>query len=532
MRRILLLLLLMAGAASMARAQALGTIFILDPDDAANYAEFTRREYRVALKQDGPKMAAQIQDNMVNTTSIVSTPQTGQTGSNWWKVEAPTWWKRMTTGVPGSSTTGPASQNQLLTNLFMGLDSYQRARATLRATALMYQSMKGLRFEINAWQMMKKLLVIEEGETILDADGTPFAKVPEGTVSISVVPRGKENWRSLVAMFNDSPFDDPNYKVKYIGPHKLSDISIDANEVGGNDAMAPKDAAVDLLQRMDAGARAAAEGLATVRMGVQQRKRDALNDAFSPRRLAANVKRLNNRVLSAYGSVLQLRALLEGRTVQDLQDEYAQLVEFSDDQARGAQAQAEMNAKFYQDMQNQAQNVVAEMELTDRLADLAKMEKEYEALFNLSSGVDGAIRDMDQLLKDNAAMINQLFPALVPYLGGIMLPIDTAAVVSGSANTADNDEKDPKSDLQAAFRDARVRALAIRFNWALWQELRASRRLAYIQEQVAAANHGLSGDKDADIAFRKSVEAQSERAAQLYRLRQANQAFDNWARGL
>jgi hypothetical protein len=333
-----------------------------------------------------------------------------------------------------------------------------------------------------------------------------------------------------VAVFNDSPWDDPNHQIRWIGPSSLSGVALEANEVGGNPALAAPDAMVDFMQRLDAGARTAAESIMTVQMGVDQRRRQAMNDAFSPRRLANSVRTLNRRIVQAYGNMLDLRAILEGRNPQDLQDEYNALVVFADDQAKAAKAQAEMSAKFYSDMQNQAANVIAELEIPERLAVISKIEKEYEALFNISQ-TPGLLKDIDSLLKDLNTVLTSLYPAMVPYVGGIMLPIETASTISGSLNDADNDAKNPFSDMNSAYRDARVRALAVRLNWILYEELRATRRLASIQEQVKAANSGLNSDQEAMNKLSMTARVQNERAAQLYRLTLATAAMQRWGMG-
>lgn len=526
--RLLLLALVFTGAPRLRAQSSVFNIYWLDPSDVNSYAEFTRKEYLFATQMGGPKAAAQVLENQKNTVSMIATPTTAQTGSDWWQVQAPTWWKRMTADpVPGASKTGSATQNKGLSELFMGLDSYQRARSTIRAAALMYTSLKGLRFEMDAWQMMKDLLVFQEGQTLTDKNGSPVT-VPSGVVSLSIVPKGSEKWRDVVKVFNDEPWDDSNHKIQYIGPTKLSDISIDANEVGGNPSLAPTNAVQDVIARIDAGMEATSETLSGIQMGVDQRRRQALSDALSPVRLANQVKNLNNQMMQAYGSILQLRALLEGRSVQDIQAEYAALQAYSDQEAKAAEAQAFMSAKFYKDKLDEAANVIGELEAPERQHTIALLESDYEGMFNLSSHGTGAITDIDQALKSEAAMINSEFPALVPYVGGIMVPIDLTAVVTGSANAADNDEKNPNSDIQAAFRDAKMRGLAVRFNYELWQELRSARRLVSIEEQVKAANHGLDDDVAAARDMGSALIDQNERAAQLYRFKVANDIFKQW----
>lgn len=540
MKRLLwILLALVVLAPTPARAQAsLAQIYWLDPQDANDYAEFTRREYRIATKQDGPKAAAEIGDNQRKTLSIIPTPETGQTPSRFWGVDAPEWWNRVTQGWPGSSPTGQASQGWTISKFFEGLDSYQRVRATLRATALMYQSLKGLRFEVDAWQMMHNLLVIEEGEvqltTDFDSGGTLqyYQNVPAGAVSVSIVPKGKEKWRDVVKVFNDSPWDDPNHKIKWIGPTDISGIGIDATEIGGNPAIAPEDAMLETLQRIDSGARVAAESLYTVQMAADQRRRTALSDAYSPKRLAAQVRLVNKRIVQAFGSILDLRAALEGRPYAEIQAEYDRLQAFADDEAKATQAQAELTANFYQNIQDQAANVIVELETPERQKALAAIEKEYEALFNLSSHGTGLVRDIASIMSNVNQLCTALFPAMTPYIGGILMPIDTAATINGSANIADNDALDPSSDIQAKFREARIKAIAVRLNWVLWEELRATRRLASIQETVAAANNNLDSDKQADAALNLAAVANNERAAQSYRLRLATAAMERWGQGL
>lgn len=528
MRNSLRVWLMLVFLVSCVQAHAQTTIFWLDPQDANAYAEFTRREYRIATKMDGPKAAAQLTDHLRVTPSIVPTPETGQTASTFWQVDAPEWWKRVTQGTPGSSPTGQASQGRSISKFFEGLDSYQRVRSTLRATALMLQCLKGLRFEVDAWSMMKNLLVVEEGYA-LSENGTVFASVPQGAVTVSIVPKGKDTWRDIVKVYDDSPWDDPNHATRWIGPTDLSGIWIDANEVGGDPSLDSTTGLVALLQKVDAGARAAAEGLATIRIGADQARRNALNDAFSPRRLASQVRILNKKILGAYGSMIQLRSLLEGRDPNELLDEYNKLVIFSDEQAKAAQAQAEMSAKWYQDQIDLAGNVTTELELPERLKVVAEIEKEYEALFNLSSNGMGLIRNLDDIMKGLNKVLTQLYPAIAPYVGGSMLPVDTETLINGSANMADNDTLDPNSDIQSEFRDARIRALAVRINYILWEELRACRRLATIQEEVAAANSGLDSDKNALRNMQDTANAQMDRAAQLYRMKLTRDAIEAWA---
>ena len=188
-----------------------------------------------------------------------------------------------------------------------------------------------------------------------------------------------------------------------------------------------------------------------------------------------------------------------------------------------------MSAKFYQDLQNQASNVTAELELPTRLTAIASIEKEYEALFNLSSNGSGIIQDIDGIMASLNTVLTQLYPAMVPYIGGAALPVEVAGIISGSANMADTDAQNPDSDLQGMFRDARVRALAVRLNYVLWEELRASRRLATIQEEVAAANTGLETEQRSWQGLKNTANNQLDRQAQLYRLGVTRAAIDNWA---
>jgi len=540
MKRLLLLLVLaFALAPRPVQAQvSLAEIFWLDPQDANSYAEFTRREYRIATKQDGPKLAAQIVDNQRITVATIPTPQTGQTPARFWSVDAPEWWKRVSSGYPGASASGQASQGRSISKFFEGLDSYQRIRSTLRATALMYQSLKGLRFELDAWQMMKNLLVIEEGEvqltTDFDSGGTLQyeTQVPKGAVSISVVPRGKEKWRQVVEMFADSPWDDPNHKLKWIGPTSLSGIAIDATEIGGDPTLPPGDAMQEALQKIDAGARVAAESLMSVQMGVDQRKRQALNDAFSPKRLAAMVRMNNKKILSALTSLMDLRSILEGRTPADIAAEYANLQQFADDQAKAIHAQAELTANFYQNIQGEVGNLIVELETPQRQAVISSIEKEYEALFNISSKQSGLIQDVGDVMRNVNQIATSLYPAMTPFIGGILMPIDMAATIKGAADSADTASKDPTSEIQATFRKARMQAVAVRMNWVLWEELRATRRLASMQEQVAAANHGLDRDEKANADLNAVFRSQNMRAAQNYRMQLAQQTMEKWGKGL
>lgn len=531
-RRIIIALAL-AACLAPARAQSFETIFWLDPQDVNDYAEFCRREYRVATKQDGPKLAEQMLDHQRVTLSVLPTPATGQTGKEFWTLGAPEWWKRVSQWPAGSSPAPQqASQNINLTKLWMGLSSYQRMRATLRASALAYQSLKGLRFEVNAWSMLRNLLVMEEG-IAYDIGGGQWARVPRGSVSISVVPMGKENWRTILAQFGDSPWDSrsPNW----MGPTPLKGLALEANEFGGDPllkkpGMTTDDDMVAFLSRMDQGARTAAEAIMSVQLGVDQRRRTAMNDAFSPRRLASAVRTLNRRVADAYGSLTNLRALLEGRNPAEVQAEYNALVVFADDQARAAQAQAEMSAKFYSDAQIQAANVVAELETPERNKLFAQIEREYEALFNLSQR-DGLMKDIDETLRNVNSVLTSLYPALAPYVGGMTIPLDYMAAINGTVQQADNDTKNPDSDIQAAYRDARIQALALRMNWVLREELRAARRLASIQEQVAAAGHALETDRVAWDGMTAAARVQNERAAQLHRMRTAAAAMRSWGMG-
>lgn len=526
--RILLAIALLVPTGRAMAQSSIGNLYWLDPDDFNAYGDFTRHEYTVATTMDGPKAAAQILENQKNTVSMIPTPETGQTGSDWWQVQAPTWWKRMTQGTPGSSQSGDALQNKGLSELFMGLSYYQRMRATLRASALMYQSLKGLRFEVNAWDMMKDLLVLQEGQTFTDKSGNPIT-IPSGVVSVSIVPKGSEKWRDVVKVFNDEPWDDPNHPINYLGPTKLSDVSIDANEIGGDPNLAPTNAVQDLIQRMDYGTEAAAEGLMDIQTGVDDRRKQALVDSMSPSRLAMQVHQMNSQMLMAYGSILDLRALLEGRSRLDIQRDYDDLVAFSDQQVKAAEAQTQMSAKFYKDELDSAANVVAELEEPKRQQTIAELEQEYEALFNLSSHGDGVVGDTAKLISSTAAFITQEWPAAHPYLDGLGVVTDTVAVATGATNQADNDARNPLSDIQGAFRDAKIRALAVRFNYELWQELRGARRLIAIEEQVKAANSGLDDDVAAERDMGHAIAEQNERASQLYRLKVANDVMQRWA---
>lgn len=536
MRRwILFFVLLCIGP--LARAQY---TFILDPGDETSYREWVKKEYAIAVKMDGPKTVAQTGAHMWKKKAEIPTPETGQVAADFWSADVPAWVRRFATNPFATVTSKPGdsvSDQQTISKLWNGLSVYQRVRATLRTMALVKQSLAGLRFQINAWQMMSKLVDFSDNEVIIDTDpmtGMPYPVdgYTKGTVSLGVVPKGKANWRQIVAYLQDDPLWDDGHTIRWRGPRTLGDVAVDAEEAYVDDTGGGREGLVsNFLDSANVGARAASEGLGLVRQYINQRTADAIRDKFSPRWLAREMRRLSVRRRQAYESIYQLRAILENRSVAQIASEYSDIESVYEDDIRNQLAQAEMAAKFYGDLQNSADNAVSSLMDPDRQQALAKLEKEWVRVFNdeWNAAGNGLIPDLQSVIKNSIDMARLMAPSLVPYLGAVQMPLDVMAVTTGDADAAADEEKDPSNDMYSMLRENQARAFAVRYGYYLWEELRASRQLMYLSEQQRIAAIGTKDDREAFAKTKSAVNDAMEREIALYKMRVANDGIQDWS---
>lgn len=515
------------------RAQSLITTHLLDPDDAITYREWAKKEFDID-KADVAAIAARAAGHATwhhsEMAPIAHTAVPGDAPGSFWEFQVPAWAKRFAVN-PFTPQPG-AGNGETISKLFQGLTTYQKARATLRTIALVKASIAGMRFEVNVWKLMKNIDVSNYEEYVLpdSGDGSAsggVARMPLGVVSFGIVPRGKENWRAVVAYLHDDPLWDTGAasRIKYKGPHKLSDISLEAQETVLTTGSDDNSALEDWLEIADRNTRAVGEGLATLRSTVNKRVGQAYSDAQSPRRLWNKLHAMQKRQEVALNSMIVLRAQMEARSPADVAKEYAgTLVDFAND-AKKAYATAEASANFYQQMSAQADNVMVEFQSPERQSEIKKLEEQFAAWVNEKN---------DRVLSDDinefAQWIGSNVPEYMPFLNGPALVADFGLMVAGNDNASSNDDKD-FGDLAAFMEDAKAKIFGLRFGYYLWQELRATRKLLWMIEKERAAAKGLENDPADSESYMRVFDAAVEHEILKSQLQNAVGGLNRWKNG-
>ncbi len=512
------------------------TTWVLDPDDAITYKEWAKKEAEMGLKMIGPAIAAKVVGHATYNASEVPTPETGvstDNGAKFWTYHAPEWVKRFS---KNPFATQPAGGNQAtITKMFQGLTIYQKARVSLRTMALLKSCLAGMRFEINAWQMMRNIDFTQyEASMVPDVDGVvalpggsrwTVVSKPLGVVSLGIVPRGRANWRQVTEYFQDDPtWDGENRsRITFKGPRSFGDLNLEAEEayvpvsgnMGGDIA--------NFLEAADRATRAAGEGLAAIRTMVSKRVGEAMRDADSPRNLAEKLKQLAAKRNQAFDSLIALRAYLEARPINVVASEYGAMTARYIEDAQAAYRQAEASANFYQQLSAQADNAVAFTMNMERAAEIKKLEDKWAKMVN---GWNGQVAQDE--IKEFLKFTGKWFPSLVPYLNAIELPWDVAAIVKGDANQSADDQADPTSDVYRTMRDYQARMFAVRFGYYFWEELRACRKLLYVLELEKVAAKGIENDPESSQAHEAALFAAHERELALTKLKMGTAGLQAW----
>lgn len=527
MKRILRLLVLSSCMVLMkepAQAQSMYT-WVLDPDDAITYREWAKKEWEINVK-DLAHVAAKATKHASDGSEVPTIDNTRvptDAPGGFWDYHVPQWVKRWTVNPFSKEKSG---NQAALSKLWEGMTAYQRARASLRTLALMKASIAGMRFEINAWRMMQAIDVSNYEQTISD-NGLQLNTTPLGIASLGIVPRGKEDWRKVVEYLHDDPqWDEGRDRIKWKGPRSLSDVTIAAEESLFESAGDMKTDLETFLESVDRGTRAVGQGLAEIRSMVNRRAAQAVMDADSPRRLQEKLMQFRERRNVAYSSMVQLRAMIEARPAGDIAAEYAGLVEAELDDIQKAYATAEASAHFYQQLSNEADNVVALLDSPRRLADLKKLEDTYATWM-----VKVNDQELAAAVDEFAKYIGQLWPSLIPYYGAVKLPVDYYSMITGMDLDEAGEDADEGSDTRAMMRDAQARIFALRFGYYLWEELRAWRKLTYLMEQVDVAEKGITYDMGDSEVFGAAFDVAILRQVAFNQLRIIGDQLEAWKAG-
>ena len=531
---LLLLALSLFFGAIPAQAQPTAvTVFLLDPDDAITYREWAKKEYEV-MRKDTAAVAARAAGHATWQRSelgtIMNTAVPTDAPGSFWEFTVPEWVERFAVN-PFKPQVGGGNA-ETLSKLFQGLSVYQKARATMRTIALVKASIAGMRFEVNAWKLMKNIDVTnyEEyitGEAPDGSSGGDTVKLPIGVVSFGIVPRGKENWRQVVEYLHDDPLWDTNAKsrIRYKGPTRLSDISLEAQESVMTTGSSDNSALETWLEVADRNTRAVGEGLATLRSTVNQRVGQAYRDSQSPRRLWDKLKLLQARRQQALDSMILLRAQLEARSPAAIAKEYAgSAVDFAND-AKRALATAEASANFYQQISAQADNVMVEFQDPERQAEIKKLEDIFAAWVNEKND-----RLLASDINEFAQWVGSGASEFMPFVNGPALVVDVGLLLTGNSNASDNDDKD-FGDMAAFMEDAKARILGLRFGHYLWQELRATRKLLWLVEKERAAAKGLENDPADAESYLAVFDAAVEHEILKGQLQHAIGGLERWKSG-
>jgi len=519
-------------------------MWVLDPADGATYKEWAKNEMR-QVKKYTLHVAGKSAGHATWNAGVIPTVQfTGvptDAADSFWSFHVPEWVKRWGNNPFSGAKAGGGNQSSI-GDLMQGITKYQNVRASLRTMALIKASIAGMRFEVNAWKMMKNLDVVQyenfqvyenpvlvgNGSWGVDPGPPTTVTRPMGVVSFGIVPRGKEGWRAAVEYLEDDPhYDgDGRQRVKYRGPRSFGDMTLEATEPLTDNLNDEKTGIEEFLEMVDRGTRAVGQGIADIRTMVNRRVGEAIRDADSPHKLWEKTKQLQHRRDVAYNSMIGLRAMIEARPAAEIRAEYAALLENWEVDARRAYATAEASANFYQQLANSADNVIAPLENPKRLAEIKKLEDLYAKWVGEMND-----RNLKAELNEFLEYVGSAFPSLVPYVGAIKLPIDFIAITTGDAAAAMGDDDDEDSDIKAEMCDTQARIFAIRFGYYLWEELRAWRKLTYLMEQQQAAAKGIQGDTADSEALESAFDMAISRRMAAYQARIAMDGIQRWVDG-
>lgn len=522
-----------------ASAQILN-VHILDVDDAPVYREWTKKEYEIG-RRDMAAVAGRALNHATKTQSeiptITNTAVPTDAPGEFWRWSVPEWVKRFSTNP--FSAQAFAGNGEGITKMFQGLTTYQQARASMRTLALIKTSIAGMRFEINAWKLMRNIDVTQFEKHMVpeipqtsdpEAPGAPAVTVlrPLGTVSFGIVPRGKENWRQVVEYLKDDPQYDTAARSRIVikGPRSLSDVAVEAQESVTATGADYNTELEDWLEIADRNTRAVGEGLASLRAEVNKRVGTAYQDANSPQKLYLRLKALEARRNNAVTAMTNLRALIEARPASEVAKEYAgTLTDYVED-AKRARATAEASANFYQQLSNQADNLVGELQMVGREEEIRRMETIYTKWLDTIND-QNVKANVDDYLKYTA----KVYPTVAPFVGAIELVSDLAMTLAGDGIDAATDS-DPDSDIKAFMQDAQARILGVRFGHYLWQELRVTRKLLWLLEQERAAAHGIENDVGDAEAYQKVFDASLHHEILRSQYQRAIGSLERWKNGL
>jgi hypothetical protein len=189
-------------------------------------------------------------------------------------------------------------------------------------------------------------------------------------------------------------------------------------------------------------------------------------------------------------------------------------------------ATAEASANFYQQISNQADNIVVEFEDDDRQAEIRKMETAFEAWLKEINDKNPKA-DIDEFLQ----YAGSNFPSLVPFVNAVELPMDYYSIATGNDNDMVGDDSDNDSDVVALMQDAKARVFGVRFGYYLWQELRATRKLLWMIEQERAAAKGLENDVTDSEAYLKVFDEAVKHELLKAQLQNAIGGLERWKGG-
>jgi hypothetical protein len=514
--------------------------FQLDPSDPATYRHWTEKNYQYAVKLTAPTFAGQVVSHTVNKASEVPTPQVDPARSNgpgsFWGIRVPEWVKAQVKNP--FSGVGVTGQDETLSKMFQGLSMYQRARATLKTAGLVRASLRGLRFEMDAWRMLADIMAFDN--TDQNGGGNKI-----GTVTFSLVPKGKGTLDELDKLLDDPLYHDPYWsqKIKVIGPTSLGDLfpivdSIDDTGVQQWTGETGDSTVYRWLEAVDRGARVAGEEIAAVKAYAGMKKAQAMRDAMSPRRLAQQMEDSINQTRDKYRAIEALRGMLEGRGRAEVAMEYDRLADAQRQEARAAAAQAEVQAAFYSNMQNQADNIVSTLNNQERLKDIDAIEKLLKKFLDDNRNDEIGHMMLDFIKSACPNLISFVPPTppkvpgsadtamTVPYAGLVTQAVDYLLVTRGV--DPDSSAKDGVSPVTGMLKEYQIKALSVRMGYHLWEELRAIRQLMMLKEQRDMALRGISDSQSVESSYQRAQGLAKERELGLAKLRFLNDKVNAW----
>jgi hypothetical protein len=535
LRAILVVALALFGGQSL-KAQY---FFELDPGDASTYRTWTEKNWQYAVKLNMAMYAGQTVHHTINHASEVPTPTVDPMRSNgpgsFWGIRVPEWVK----GAVANPFTGAgvSGMNETLTRMFSGLSAMQKARAVLKTAGLVRATLMGLRFNVNAWQMLSNIASFEN----TNEDGTKM-----GAVTFSVVPKGKGTLDEIEKFFKDDPlWNNPKWQngIKVSGPTGLLSYipvvePLDDTGVQRQAGEGDGDTVNRWLEAVDRGARIATEEIAALRAYSGKKQSQAMRDSMSPRMLAKSMKDAVNKGRDKWRAVERTRALLEGRTVAEITSEYDNLRDAMLQEADHSYAQAELHSTFYLNLQNQADNIVAPLINQGRQDDISALEKAMQQFIS-----DNEKDQLGDMVND---LVKKVFPNLVsfipptpttkdgtadtamqiPFVGLITNVVDVALITSGA--DPNSSAKDGASPVTAMLKEYQTKVLALRMGYHLWEELKACRQLVTVRAQRDMAARGIKNDKTVESAYKRANALAKEREVGLTQLQFFNGKVGAW----